>query len=143
MTPFDAATATGDEMLAEAKRRQARREAGEPLRDEVAEQREQEIADRRREKAIQRDVRKFYIEHGCKVYWLSQPRETKQTPGIADLLVVHLPSNRAWWHETKSADGVMSTAQMIFRHDMLVCHIGYVSGGVEAARAALIERGIK
>lgn len=73
------------------------------------------------EKEEQRRIRRAAMEHGGKVYWLSQARKTGQTPGIPDLWIA-FPAFGMWW-ETKTAeevaskDGGLSPFQQDFRDE--------------------------
>ena len=129
---------TLEEVLAESRRRDARRAQGLPLHETPAEI-EERIAedDARLEKVIQTDVVKLYRAHGCVVFSLSQPRATKQTPGIADLYVFCPSAAAAWWHEVKTPTGKQSPAQVVFQQFCESCHVGYVLGGVLSAAAKL------
>ena len=126
--------------IAEAERRAARRAAGLPLHETPAEE-VVRIADddRRLEKEIQRSVRKLYIAHGCRVFWLSQARETGQTAGLGDLFVFYPKGGKpqAWWHEVKTPTGKLSPAQEDFRILCNTCLVGHVYGGIPAAEAKL------
>ena len=138
---------TLDEVLAESKRRDDRRAQGLPLTETPAEAAER-IAedDQRLEKEIQADVVKLYRAFSCIVYKLSQPRATKQTPGIGDLYVFW-PEMRglgptAWWHETKTPTGEQRPDQREFQR---LCEAvesrSYVMGGLVAAESKLREIG--
>jgi hypothetical protein len=137
---------TLDEVLAESRRRDDRRARGLPLSETPAEL-DTRIAedDQRLEKQIQADVVKAYRAHGCIVYSLSQPRATKQTPGIGDLYVLwpemHFEGPATWWHETKTPTGRASPDQVEFREYCDRCGEGYVIGGLAAAEAKLREIG--
>ena len=63
----------------------------------------------------QRRIRRTAIEHGAKVYWLSQARKTQQTPGIPDLWIA-FPTFGLWW-EVKAVDGRLSPFQEDFRDE--------------------------
>lgn len=92
------------------------------------------------EKSEQSEVMKLYRAYGCKVYNLSQPRATKQTPGLPDLWVVR--RMHAWWHETKRPiSGKPSSAQVDFRRECKVADVWYTIGGLVAARGMLVEVG--
>lgn len=140
---------SNEEIIAEARRRDDRRAQGLPMH-ETPEELEERIAedDARLEKEIQREVVKTYAGFGCKVYNLSQPRATKQTPGLPDLWVVCLSSGWsrqgkiAWWHETKTPTGKQSEAQREFQRECKSCRVGFVVGGVKAAEEQLITFGI-
>jgi hypothetical protein len=134
---------TPDEVIAERNRRDDRRRKGLPLHDTPEEQAERiQEEDNRLEKEIQADVRKLYIAFGCVVYNLSQPRATKQSPGLADLYVVHRGSHQVWWHETKTPAGQQSLAQKYFQEIHTRTPVGYVVGGRLAAEEELIRRAI-
>ena len=68
--------------------------------------------DERLEKTIQHEARKVLARHGFDVYDLSQPRATKQTPGLADLFVVG--HGRCAWVEMKTAKGGLTGAEKLF-----------------------------
>ena len=133
---------TASEAMAEGVRRANRRANGLPLEETPAELEESaKENDHRLEKQIQRDVIKLYRAHQCIVYSLSQPRATKQTPGIGDLYVFW-PDMRglgpcAWWHETKTETGKQRPDQYEFRQFCQQCSVGYVLGGVLAAETQL------
>lgn len=63
----------------------------------------------------QRRIRRTAIEHGAKVYWLSQARKTGQTPGLPDLWLA-FPTFGMWW-EVKASDGRLSPFQEDFRDE--------------------------
>ena len=143
------AAMTNDEILIESRRREDRRANGLPLSETPEELAERIVEDdARREKEIQAEIVKLYKALGCKVYNLSQPRASKQSPGLGDLWVVHLASgwNRkgktAWWHETKTPKGKQSEDQREFQRECKACHVGYVLGGVLAAEEQLLAFGI-
>jgi hypothetical protein len=135
---------TPEEVVAEARRRKDRRAAGLPLAEETPAEVEERIAedDSRLEKEIQRDVVDLYLHFSCLVYNLSQARASKQSPGLADLYVIHLPSKHAWWHETKTPTGKQRPAQREFQVIHKYTPVGYVVGGVLAAEEQLIKLGI-
>lgn len=136
---------TLDEVLAESARRDERRRQGLPLTEvETPEQLEERLQedDDRLEKDIQRDVMKLYLAFHCLVYNLSQARASKQSPGLADLYVLHLPSKNVWWHETKTPTGKQRPAQREFQTIHKYTPVGYVVGGVLAAEEQLITLAI-
>lgn len=141
------ANMTLDEVLAEARRRDDRRDRGLPLTETPTEAAERiEEDDQRLEKQIQADVVKLYRAHGCVVFSLSQPRATKQTPGIGDLFVFWANGHedcvgRAWWHETKTPSGTARPDQREFRRLCDQCDVAYVMGGRVAAESKLREIG--
>lgn len=138
----DIANMTLDEVLEESRRRDDRRARGLPLTETPAEAAER-IAedDHRLEKEIQLDVVRMYRAHGCTVFSLSQPRATKQTPGIGDLYVFWPEliglGPAAWWHETKTPTGKQPPDQREFQRLCEECGVGYVIGGLSAAEAKL------
>jgi hypothetical protein len=133
------------EMIEEARRRDERRREGKPLApDPVELQKRIEEIDARLEKAIQLDVMKVYKGFSCKVYNLSQPRATKQTPGLPDLYVrpPRRIKYRSFWHETKTPSGVQSDDQLQFQMDCVAEGTDYVLGGVLAAEEQCIKLGL-
>lgn len=154
---------TAAELIAEARRRQERRAEGKPLASSSsAPQLERVCAFCRQqgyktilppdasscprcwreplEKSEQGDVVQLYTAFGVTVSNLSQPRATKQTPGLPDLWCVHRAKGIAWWHETKRpVSGRPSPAQRTFAEDCDAAGIRYTIGGVGAARAWLVE----
>lgn len=133
---------SNEEILAEQRRRDARRANGLPLTETPAELAERIVEeDSRLEKQIQADVIKLYRAHGCVVFNLSQARATKQTPGIGDLYVFW-PEYRGlgptvWWHETKTPAGKLRPDQREFQQLCEECLVGHVVGGVAAAEYKL------
>lgn len=134
-----------EEQIAEAARRDDRKARGLPLQPtevELAERSEEE--DRRLEKEIQAEVMDLLRAYGFTVYNLSQPRATKQTPGIGDVYAVNPWRRRVLWFETKTPDGRQSPDQVEFQvlHVQLESSsISYVPGGVLAAEEYLIAIG--
>ena len=133
-------------VIAEKRRREERKKAGLPLHEtpeEIAARNAVRIAenDKRLEKEIQRDVRNKYIAFGAIVYWLSQPRETKQTSGLGDLYIIHRRCRVAFWHETKTETGEQSSAQRDFEEWNAEAGVKVVVGGVLAAEEQLIRIG--
>lgn len=134
-----------EEQIAEAARRDDRKARGLPLQPtevELAERSEEE--DRRLEKEIQAEVMDLLRAYGFTVFNLSQPRATKQTPGIGDVYAVNPWRRRVLWFETKTPDGRQSPDQVEFQvlHVQLESStITYVPGGVLAAEEYLIAIG--
>ncbi len=97
------------------------------------------------EKEEQRRIRRTAIEHGAKVYWLSQKRKTQQTAGIPDLWLA-FQSFGMWW-ETKTAeeaaskDGGLSPFQQDFRDECLRNGTPWGSG-THAEFCAWLERAV-
>jgi hypothetical protein len=71
----------------------------------------------RLEKAEQLEVRKVFVAFGGHVYWLSQARAAKQTPGLGDLFVVFPKLVSFWWETKRQVGGRVSPAQQEF-HDL-------------------------
>lgn len=95
------------------------------------------------EKDEQRVVARLFREFGFEVCWLSQPRASKQTPGIPDLWVMHPTLGVAFWMEVKRASGGRhSDAQKHFRDIAQRCGVGYVTGDRRAAESHLIHLGL-
>lgn len=88
------------------------------------------------ERKEQAEVAKIFRAHGCLVYSLSQPRATKQAPGLADLYVFAPRARLAWWFEVKRpVGGVQSPAQREFQQLCDQCGVRYVIGGQREAWA--------
>lgn len=143
---FDIATATPDEVRAEAARREKCRAQGLPFSSapSVYVKSEAEI-DRDRmkwEREIQQKVCDVYRAFGCMVYSRSVPKMAKVTPGQPDLKVFHAPSGKAWEHETKTRDGRLSLAQQDYRDLCAATGLLWVSGGRGAAEEMLVALGI-
>jgi hypothetical protein len=95
------------------------------------------------EKAEQHEVAKLFRGHGFIVYNLSQSRAAKQTPGLADLWVVHRELPIAFWFETKrQVGGEHSDAQLAFAAECQRCQVGYATGDRFAAAEHLIALGL-
>ena len=125
---------TAAELLEEQARRESNRRAGRPLDyvpPEVVAQQEAEQLKRADvlEKAEQNAVRKMAIAVGFRVYWLSQARASKQTPGLPDLWFANAQRAIAGWWETKrQKGGKRSTAQEEFALQCLAARIPYGFG---------------
>ncbi|MEO7457070.1 MAG: hypothetical protein ABIY52_12480 [Gemmatimonadaceae bacterium] len=125
---------TGTELLDEQRRREENRRLGRPLTfvapEEIAAAVEQLERDARvHEKEEQRAIRKMAIAIGFRVYWLSQARETKQTPGIPDLwLSLEAIGFAAWWETKRQVGGQRSTAQEEFAQECIAARIPYGFG---------------
>ena len=93
------------------------------------------------EKTVQRDVIKNAERFGCEVVSFSQPFQSAQTRGIADLRIYHRDRNQAAWFEVKTPTGKQSPGQVAFQS--LVESVGerYVLGGVPALLDLLREWG--
>jgi len=100
------------------------------------------VANKALEKAEQSECVKIYRAHGCVVYSLSQPRATKQSPGLPDLVVFAPRYRAAWWHEVKRpVGGVPSPAQVDFQQRCAECGVRYVIGDRTVAWNILREIG--
>lgn len=88
----------------------------------------------------QAECRKVFVDGGCEVYWLSQSRETGQTPGLPDLIVFGPPGApfMLCW-ETKHGTGKLSPAQQKFEKHCQRSKTRYVAGGKSAAKRTLKE----
>jgi hypothetical protein len=116
----------------------ARRECGLPAPD-LCTQRDANVL----EKAEQAEVTKTFRAFGFDVYSLSQPRATKQSPGLPDLWCVHRERPIAFWWETKrQVGGRLSPAQMLFQESCQRCDVGYGTGDRHAAADHLIALGL-
>lgn len=104
-------------------------------------------------KATQRAVAEFYRKIGrCIVYENSDPGQSKgvhghrgapgRTPGLPDMVVYHLPTWSAFFHEAKAGRGRMTPAQTTHQRIAQTCGLRVVVGGVEAAGAYLVSQGI-
>ncbi len=98
------------------------------------------------ETTVQREVRKVYEAAGCFAATLSRkgrfgPRGTGQTPGVSDLYLLHRRIG-GWWHETKTDEGRMSSAQENFANKCEEAGVPCVVGGVQEALEFLQEAGI-
>ncbi|HYL22463.1 MAG TPA: hypothetical protein VEU74_11930 [Gemmatimonadales bacterium] len=87
------------------------------------------------EREVKKDVINLYEALGCFVYSTISRRTgpTPNTPGLPDLWVMH-PRGFAWWHELKGDDGEHRPAQALFQRRCQLARIGYVLGGLDAAR---------
>lgn len=96
--------------------------------------------DRVAEKTEQVEVRKLFIGYGFLIYQLSQPRATKQTPGLFDLWCVHTRLPLALWFDVKrQVGGVLSSAQKEFQERTRAAGIRCESGDRYAVVELLIE----
>ena len=67
------------------------------------------------EKEVQKDVAKTAKQFGCEVVSFSQPFQSAQTRGIADLRIYHRERNQAAWFEVKRDGGKQSPGQKSFQ----------------------------
>jgi len=95
------------------------------------------------EQEEQREVAKIFQAFRFRVWWLSQSRATKQTPGISDLFLTHETLSIAFWWETKrQKGGKLSTAQVEFREHCLRCGVRHYVGDRHAAAQLLVSEGL-
>lgn len=95
------------------------------------------------EKEEQAEITKTFRAFGFVVRNLSQPRATKQAPGIPDLWVTHGTRPLAFWWETKrQVGGRFSPAQIDFARDCKRCGVGYGAGDRHAAAQHLVALGL-
>jgi hypothetical protein len=95
------------------------------------------------EKTEQLEVTKLFRSFGFTVRNLSQPRETKQSPGFPDLWVTHDTLPIAFWWETKrQVGGKFSDAQLTFREDAVRCGVGCGAGDRHHAAQHVIDLGL-
>lgn len=133
------------EQIAEAARRDLRRQQGKPLAPtttEIAQRSAEE--DARLEKEIQWDVIVLLRAYNFTVWNLSQSRATRQGEGLADLYAVHVDRRQILWFETKTPTGSSSPAQIefqVFHAQLGIEGVRYVVGGVLAAEEYLISIG--
>lgn len=105
----------------------------------IAIDREERVAVDVREKEEQAYIAKLFRGFGCKVYNLSQARATKQTPGLADLWVVHRAAKLAFWFEVKRADGGrLSDEQREFMHECDLAGVRHAFGDRRVAAKLLL-----
>lgn len=94
------------------------------------------------EKREQVEVRKRFVVCGFQVYNLSQPRATKQTPGLPDLFLVHRSLPIAlWWESKRQVGGKLSPAQLEFAEACTRCAVGYGTGDRFDAERHLVSIG--
>lgn len=94
-------------------------------------------------------IRKLYRTAGCVVVSFSQPRRTKQTPGIPDLRIYDTKTGTAWWHEVKRQQGPgwtyvqtkQSDAQRLFQARAEACGEEYLIGARDVAYRKLRDLG--
>jgi hypothetical protein len=132
-------------VIAESRRRAARRAAGEPLHDDTPALELGRIADddSREEKEIQREVFRRLRSFGCEVYWLSQARVTRQTAGVPDLIAFHPRLGVMTYFECKTPRGKPSPAQVYFAELCEKTGTSYVIGGVAACEEWLRSIGAR
>jgi hypothetical protein len=95
------------------------------------------------EKAEQAEVIKVYRSFGCVVKTLSQPRATRQSPGLPDLRVFAPRIRRFWDHETKRQKGShVDPAQRDYAELAATCGLEVVIGDRFAAGEQLVRVGL-
>ncbi|HET7552179.1 MAG TPA: hypothetical protein VFK04_12885 [Gemmatimonadaceae bacterium] len=112
-----------------------------PVRSAV----ELERDERALEKAEQLEVQKVYRAFGCTVYWLSQARAARQTPGMPDLRIFAPRAGAHWDHETKRqgrGDKDLEPAQRDYREHAEQCGLDVVVGDRFAAGDQLVRLGL-
>lgn len=77
------------------------------------------------EKDVQRAIYELLVQCDCKVLWLSQARETQQTPGLPDLLAFSRLRGMAFI-EVKSPNGKQRAAQREFQEWCELTGITYI-----------------
>jgi hypothetical protein len=82
-----------------------------------------------REKQVEQACDKLALAMGCEIMRYSQPRATKQTPGIPDRRYRHRSRGFVFWFECKATDGKQSPAQREFQLGEEACGQVYVLGG--------------
>lgn len=96
-----------------------------------------------REKEEQAYIAKLFRGFGCKVYWLSQARSTKQTEGLPDLWVVHVDAKLAFWFETKrSSGGRVRPEQKLFADECEATGVKHHMGDRRVAARILLDAGL-
>jgi hypothetical protein len=73
---------------------------------------------------VRRDIKLMAEALGFAVYDLEQNRKTRQTPGLADLYLLHRGFKLELWVETKAGNNTPSPAQEIFYE------LVWASGGI-------------
>lgn len=95
------------------------------------------------EKQEQAYVVRLFREFGFDVWSLSQPRASKQTPGLPDLLVTNSELRLATFWETKrQVGGRFSEHQRRFAASCAATELPYASGDRRDAQRWLIQRGL-
>jgi hypothetical protein len=98
------------------------------------------------EKEIERRGDELMLSLGFEVVKFSQPRATKQTPGIADRRYYRRPRAGggavALWWEAKSEGGKQRPDQRVFQELVEACGEVYVVGGLGILKAWLFTNGV-
>lgn len=92
-----------------------------------------------REKEVQREVKKLLSRRGCAVYDTSQPRASKVTPGLPDLVVFDRFRGLIFI-EVKAPGGKPSPEQVRFRELCAGFGVNHVMGGVLEVRDFFLAR---
>ena len=90
------------------------------------------------EKEMERACDRLAKQLGADIVTFSQPRNTMQTPGIADRRYRH--RGQAVWFEVKPEDGKLSQDQLTFLRREQECGMIAGAGGVEELQAILSAR---
>lgn len=95
------------------------------------------------EKKEQVEIRKLFKAYAFDVFVFSQPRATKQTPGIPDLWLAHQRLLLAfWWESKRQVGGALSPAQVDFREACARTGTLHGSGDRYAAAQFLVDLGL-
>lgn len=95
------------------------------------------------EKKEQQAIIDQFRAYGFKVRNISQPRATKQAPGIGDLIVMHIARGIAlWWEVKRQVGGRLSPDQVEFEDDCRACGWTYRSGDRYDAARYLVNLGM-
>lgn len=94
------------------------------------------------EKEEQSEITKRFRVCGFTVRNLSQPRASKQSPGLPDLFITHDTMPAAlWWESKRQVRGKYSDAQLAFREDCRRCGITCEGGDRYDAERWLVMHG--
>lgn len=96
----------------------------------------------RTESEIQTNGNDLMRALGFEVVSFSQPRASKQTPGIADSRYRHAGRKLAFWWEWKAADGEQSPDQAAFQRGEEACGCLYGIGGFGDLKMWLEAHGV-
>jgi hypothetical protein len=128
-------------VIAESRRRAARRAQGLPF-DETPKETEQRerLEDDRLESEIQAECVKEYRARGFIVYeGLKERRKTRIDKGHPDLELFHPRARWHGYHEVKTPTGKLRPDQEDFRESCLATDVPHYVGGMEACAAAIDE----
>jgi hypothetical protein len=93
-----------------------------------------------REKDVEHAGDQLMQTYGFRVIRFSQPRASKQTPGIPDRLYMHAQRQLVVWWEAKGPRGKQRPAQERFQALAIATGMEYVLGGVHELRAWLTRK---